>query len=82
MHRTVSLDYAVILSGEITMRLDSGEETVIKTGECVLQQGAMHLWFNHGKEPCRMLRVLLGSDKVMTQEGKELDAFFPVRPGS
>lgn len=65
------------------MRLDDGEETVfIKTEECVLQRGAMHLWFNHGKEPCRMLCILVGSDRVVTQEGKELDAFFPARPKS
>lgn len=64
------------------MKLDGGEETVIKTGEFVLQRGAMHQWFNHGSEPCRMLCVLLGSEKVVTQEGKELDAFFPARPRS
>lgn len=75
------MDYAIILSGEITMKLDGGEEAVIKTGEFVLQRGAMHSWFNHGSEPCRMLCVLLGSEKIVTLEGKELNAFFPAKPG-
>jgi len=82
MHRTISLDYACILSGEITVKLDSGEETIIKAGEFILQRGGMHLWFNHTQEPCRMLCVLLGSEKIVTEEGKELDAFFPKRPGT
>ncbi|KAL6721870.1 hypothetical protein ACLMJK_000975 [Lecanora helva] len=80
MHRTVSLDYACVLSGEITLKLDGGEETIVKTGEFILQRGGMHLWFNHTQEPCRILCVLLGSEKIVTEEGKELDAFFPSRP--
>ena len=79
MHRTVSLDYACVLSGEITMRLDGGEETVVKSGEFIIQRGGMHLWFNHSKEPCRILCVLLGSEKIVTAEGTELDGFFPKR---
>ena len=80
MHRTVSLDYACILSGEITMKLDGGEESVLKTGDFVLQRGGMHLWYNHTQEPCRMLCVLLGAEKILTGEGTELEAFFPKRP--
>ena len=77
MHRTLSLDYAVVLSGEITMKLDGGDETIIKSGDYILQQGTMHQWYNHTKEPCRILVVLVGSEKVVTEDGKELEAYFP-----
>jgi naringenin degradation protein FdeH len=60
MHRTRSLDYAVVLSGEIDMRLD---ETIVhlKPGDTVVQQATNHAWVNHGKEPCRILFVLMDS---------------------
>ena len=82
MHRTVSLDYACVLSGEITMKLDSGEETIIRTGEFIVQRGGMHSWFNHTQQPTRILCVLLGSEKIVTEDGRTLDEFFPKRPGT
>lgn len=62
------------------MILDGGEEKVVRTGDIIVQRGAMHAWKNHTQEPCRMLVVMLGSEKVKTEDGKELDAFFPKRP--
>ncbi len=60
MHRTRTVDYAVILSGEIDMMLD--DTTVhVKAGDVVIQQATNHAWINHGKEPCRVLFVLLDS---------------------
>lgn len=60
MHRTRSLDYAVVLSGEIDMMLD---DTVVhvKAGDVVVQQATNHGWVNHGTQPCRMLFVLMDS---------------------
>ena len=80
MHRTLSLDYGVVLSGEITMKLDGGDETIIRTGDYLLQRGTMHQWYNHTKAPCRILFVMVGSEKVVTEDGKELDAYFPPPP--
>lgn len=80
LHRTESLDYACVLNGEITMILDSGDRTVVKAGEIILQRGAMHSWKNEGTETCRALFVMVAADKVKTQEGKELEAFFPPKP--
>jgi mannose-6-phosphate isomerase-like protein (cupin superfamily) len=58
MHRTRSVDYAVVLSGEIDMVLD--DSTVhLKPGDVIVQQATNHGWVNHGKEPCRMLFVLM-----------------------
>jgi mannose-6-phosphate isomerase-like protein (cupin superfamily) len=60
MHRTRTVDYAVILSGEIDMMLD--DATVhVKAGDVVIQQATNHAWINHGKEPCRVLFVLMDS---------------------
>jgi uncharacterized cupin superfamily protein len=62
MHRTRTLDYAVILSGEIDMMLD--DTTVhLKAGDAVVQQATNHAWINHGTQPCRILFVLLDSQE-------------------
>ena len=60
MHRTRTLDYAVVLSGEIDMMLD---DTVVhvKTGDVVVQQATNHGWVNRGTQPCRILFVLMDS---------------------
>jgi mannose-6-phosphate isomerase-like protein (cupin superfamily) len=60
MHRTRTLDYAVVLSGEIDMLLDGGPVHV-KTGDVVVQQATNHGWVNHGTQPCRILFVLMDS---------------------
>lgn len=58
MHRTRSVDYALILSGEIDMLLDDGE-VHFKAGDVLVQQGTNHAWVNRGKEPCRIAFVLI-----------------------
>ena len=56
MHRTRTVDYAIIMSGEIDMMLD--DKTVhLKSGDVVVQQATNHAWLNHGKEPCRTFCV-------------------------
>lgn len=40
------------------MKLDGGDETIIKAGDYLLQRGTMHQWYNHTKEPCRILVVV------------------------
>ncbi|KAF2401009.1 hypothetical protein EJ06DRAFT_530091 [Trichodelitschia bisporula] len=59
MHRTVSLDYGVVLEGEIECVLDSGETRHLKRGDVCVQRGTMHAWRNPSPtEWCRMLFVL------------------------
>ena len=58
MHRTRSVDYAVVMSGEIDMLLDDSE-VHLKAGDVLIQQGTSHAWFNRGKENCRMAFVLI-----------------------
>jgi hypothetical protein len=60
MHRTRTLDYAVILSGEIDMMLDD-TSVHLKQGDVIVQQATNHGWVNHGTEPCRILFVLMDS---------------------
>ena len=60
MHRTRSVDYAVVLSGEIDMMLDDAM-VHLKPGDTIVQQATNHAWVNHGKEPCRILFVLMDS---------------------
>jgi mannose-6-phosphate isomerase-like protein (cupin superfamily) len=59
MHRTNSLDYAIVMSGEIDMLLDDGEVVRLKSGDVIVQQGTNHAWINRGKEPCRIAFILI-----------------------
>lgn len=60
MHRTRSVDYAIILSGEIDMLLDEGE-VHLKAGDVLVQQATNHAWINRGKENCRIAFILIDS---------------------
>ncbi len=58
MHRTRSIDYAVIVSGEIDMLLDDSE-VHLRAGDVVVQRGTNHAWVNRGTEVCRIAFVLI-----------------------
>ena len=58
MHRTESVDYALVLEGEITLVLDK-EEVLMKTGDFLVERGTNHAWANRSGKPCRMLFVLI-----------------------
>jgi quercetin dioxygenase-like cupin family protein len=58
MHRTESVDYALILSGEITMLLDD-EEVLLRAGDVVVQCGTNHAWSNRSKAPCLVAFILI-----------------------
>ena len=62
MHRTRTLDYAIIMSGEIDMLLDEGE-VHLKAGDVVVQQATNHAWVNRGKQPCRIAFILMDSQE-------------------
>jgi quercetin dioxygenase-like cupin family protein len=74
LHRTDSLDYAVIMSGEIDMELETGEITHLKAGDVVVQRGTVHNWVNRGTEPCVIAFVLIAA-KPVEAGGKVLAAF-------
>jgi quercetin dioxygenase-like cupin family protein len=63
-HRTDSIDYAVVLSGEIDMRLDGDEVVHLKAGDALVQRGTIHDWVNNGSEPCVIAFVLIDAKPV------------------
>jgi uncharacterized cupin superfamily protein len=64
MHTTDSLDYVLVVSGEITLELDDGEQTVVRAGDVVVQNGTRHAWRNHGTESCTIAGVAIGADRT------------------
>ncbi|HEX3974311.1 MAG TPA: cupin domain-containing protein [Stellaceae bacterium] len=59
MHKTNSVDYGIVLFGDMEMRLDSGEATRLKPGDIVVQRGTKHAWANVGAGVARMVFVLI-----------------------
>jgi len=58
MHRTKTIDYALILTGEIDMLLDDSE-IHLKAGDVVIQRGTNHAWVNRGNRPCQVAFIML-----------------------
>jgi hypothetical protein len=58
MHRTESIDYALILEGEIHLVLDDSE-VLMKQGDFLVERGTNHAWSNRSAKPCRILFVLI-----------------------
>ena len=71
-HRTDSIDYAVVISGEIDMELDIGS-VHLKAGDVLVQRGTVHNWINNGSEPC-VIAFTLVSAKPVEIGGKPLPA--------
>jgi quercetin dioxygenase-like cupin family protein len=62
-HRTDSIDYAVVMAGEIDMELD--DTTVhLKAGDVLVQRGTIHNWVNRGTQPCVIAFVLIAAKPV------------------
>jgi hypothetical protein len=58
MHRTETIDYGIVLAGEVTLVLDDSE-LLVSTGDIVVQCGTIHAWANRSKTTCRMAFVLI-----------------------
>jgi quercetin dioxygenase-like cupin family protein len=74
VHRTDSIDYIVVMSGEIDMELESGVEIHLKAGDVMVQRGTVHNWINRGTESCVMAVILIHAKPVLAG-GKTLEAF-------
>lgn len=61
MHRTDSIDYAVVLEGKIVLELDDGATTTLQPGEIAVQGGARHAWRNPSDQDAVILFVLVGA---------------------
>lgn len=63
-HRTDSIDYAVVMSGEIDMEMD-GTVVHLKAGDVLVQRGTIHNWVNRGTDPCVIAFVLISAEGDM-----------------
>lgn len=62
-HKTDSIDYAIVLEGEIWLLMDK-DEVLLRPGDVVVQRGTAHSWANRSTRTCRMAFVLFGADAV------------------
>ena len=71
-HRTESIDYAVVISGEIDMEMD-GTTVHLAAGDLLVQRGTIHNWVNRGTAPC-VIAFVLAAAKPVERAGKMLRA--------
>jgi quercetin dioxygenase-like cupin family protein len=76
MHRTETVDYAILLSGECDLELDDGKTVHMKPGDICVQRGTMHAWVNNGSAPCVFAFILIDADPV-TAGGQALTTHYP-----
>ena len=75
-HRTETVDYAIVLSGEIDLELENGEVVHLKPGDVVVQRGTLHTWVNRGKVPAVTAFILIDA-KPAEVNGEPLRTHFP-----
>ena len=63
MHTTDTVDFDVILSGEVYLELDDGAEVLLKAGDCVVQNGTRHAWRNRSSQNCIIAVTLVGAER-------------------
>ena len=62
MHRTDTIDYAIVMKGECVMKLDDDEEVLMKAGDVMVQRGTWHGWQAQGNEPCQLAFILISAE--------------------
>jgi mannose-6-phosphate isomerase-like protein (cupin superfamily) len=63
MHTSDSVDYGIVIRGEVILELDDGKTVHLRQGDCVVQNGTRHRWRNPLAEPCLMAFVLIGAKR-------------------
>jgi len=64
MHTTDTIDFEVVLSGEVVLELDDGAETVLRPGDTVVQNGTRHRWSNRGTVPAVVAVFITGAHRA------------------
>ncbi|KAI0182233.1 cupin domain protein [Xylaria flabelliformis] len=73
LHRTISLDFVVIVEGEVQLTLDSGETRTLKPGDMIVQRGTTHKWTNLSKNKwSRMIGIMAASQPITLNDGTKL----------
>lgn len=75
-HRTQTLDYSILLSGEIDVLLDSNEVVHMKAGDVIVMRGVTHCWINRSDQPAVTAFILLDAQPIET-DGKTLKPLYP-----
>ena len=76
MHRTETVDYAILLSGECDLEFDSGEIVHMKQGDICVQRGTMHAWVNNGAAPAVFAFILIDAEPAAVN-GEALRTHYP-----
>ena len=63
MHTTDTVDYGILMQGEISLELDDGKMVALKPGDIVVQNGTRHAWRNGGTKPATLIFVLIGAHR-------------------
>lgn len=63
MHTTDSIDFGIVMEGEVYLELDNGAERLMRAGDCVIQNGTRHAWRNRSGKPVSMAFILLGAER-------------------
>lgn len=73
MHRTTSLDYGIVVAGEVELVLDSGEVRLLRVGDIAVQRGTMHAWRTPSKEMWSRMVFILQHAAELEVNGKKLN---------
>ena len=72
MHRTQSLDFGIVVEGQVEMRLDDGSKTLLGRGDIAVQRATMHSWFNPSPESWARVVFVLQDVTPLTVGGRRL----------
>lgn len=76
MHRTNSIDYGIVIKGEVELELEDGHKTTVREGGIIVQRGTNHLWRNTSDQVCRIAFVLIEAPAYL-HDGVPLDEAKP-----
>ena len=64
VHQSDTIDFAVVLSGRVTLILGNGDDVELATGDCLVQGGNLHHWRNETSEPCVIAAFMTGANRM------------------
>jgi quercetin dioxygenase-like cupin family protein len=66
LHRTPTLDFDIVLAGEVVLELEDDHEVTLAAGDIVVQNGTRHRWVNRGATEARIAAVTIGADQKLS----------------
>jgi len=67
LHRSPTIDFDIVLSGEVVLEVEAGQEITLRPGDVVVQNGTRHRWINRGSSEARVAAVLIGAEHELSQ---------------